>query len=146
MTSLLLDDARENPGIFSWEGGVDPESLRRQLAARGWVLPEEMVKVLAATGGGEMFETETLFSVRANVWGDDLFSMNEDLRRRGLPGNWLAFHLGLGLSVVDMKAGAVYVCGYDSFAVTESFSGFDDWYVGYLRKQYGERYGLSCAP
>ena len=143
MTSQLLLDAAERPDLFSWIGPIAESSLREWLANQGLVLPEDLVELLCATGGGDAFETETILGPhgRADL-GDDFVGANEWLHDNGLPQNLVAFHRGLFVSAIDRSSGAYVTLAESRFTVVSRFSGLEEWYADTLRAEYGARYGL----
>jgi hypothetical protein len=71
-------------------------------------------------------------------------SVNELLAARGMPGEYLVFHLGLGgLTAVRLTDRCYVQLDADDFSERAVFPTFDEWYRGVLRAEYAARYGLA---
>lgn len=98
------------------------------------------------TGGGDVFETESLLEPFGGTdLGDNLLAVNLDLWSRGLGRHYLVFHRGIGgLSAVSQRDGTYAQLDEDSFRETRQFESFDRWYEEVLRDEYAQRYRLSA--
>jgi hypothetical protein len=141
MRLSLLEDAKARTGAFRWNGPIPRESLQEWVADRGYVIPESLLKVWEQLGGGELFESETLFEPRTTS-EDDIDDENEQLIALGLPFDLLAFHRGLSVSAVDQSSGEIVELDRSTFKERRRFTNFEQWYVNVLRDEYRERYGL----
>lgn len=142
----LIDDAQLRPDLFHWNGQMDEPSLRGWLAANQWLgpCPSDLLAFWRETGGGDLFETETMLGPLGDPQeGDDIATVNHALRSRGMPPRFAVFHLGACLSAVDTEIGDyVELEESSSFRVARRFSSLDEWYEATLLKEYRERYGL----
>jgi hypothetical protein len=100
-----------------------------------------------------MFETETVLGPFddpeagnvAHLTETDVAGRNLWYRRMGLAPTLLAFHEGLGTSCADLRSQRyVVVEGQPPFRTQASFDTLEQWYEGWIRAEYAERYGL-CA-
>lgn len=140
----ILRDAAARPELFFWNDAIPIEDLRSMIAAAGMVLPEDLFFLLSETGGGDIFETETILSPSGDKrLGDEIISTNEFLRERGLPKNFTVFHRGLCFSAVRINAPEYVTMDEDSFKVTGEYDSLDDWYTRTIRKEYGQAYKLT---
>ena len=106
--SALMDDATLRPDLFRWNGRMDPASLQAWLAGNDWLgpCPSDLVVFWQETGGGDVFETETILGPLSDPqMGDDVTSVNRAMRSRGVPARFLVFHTGLLVSAVDTDEG-----------------------------------------
>jgi hypothetical protein len=139
--SRILRDALERPDLFHWNGPIDSTALDAWLQLHGMDrCPRDLRRFWEATGGGDLFETETILGPFGKVeWGDDVLGQNEVDRDGRLTKSRLVFARddhGFG-GVVDLDSGQ-----YLGAAAGESFRSLDDWYVSTLRNEYAARYGL----
>jgi hypothetical protein len=105
-TQIYLDSARR-PDLFHFNGPISPAQLDVWCRSRNLNVPNDLKILWCETGGGEMFETETLLSpFRVSEILDDVDSVNVFHKQRGMPSDYLIFHTGTaGLSVVKMSLG-----------------------------------------
>ena len=143
MTSRILIDAAARPDLFFWNGPISDSVLHAWLAQQKYVLPDDLFAFLAATGGGDAFETETFLGPYGHAdLGDDLVGANQALRSEGMPEGLLAFHRGLVVSALELKSSAYITLESRRFTPELRFGSFEEWYAGTLRSWYGKRYGL----
>ncbi len=145
-TSAMTDDARLRPDLFRWNGRMDPATLRAWLAANQWSgpCPSDLLFFWQETGGGDVFETETILGPLGDPqMGDDIASVNCAMRSRGLPARFLVFHTGLLVSAVDTEVGDYVELESSSFHVLRRFASLDEWYRATLRKEYRQRYRMQ---
>ncbi len=145
-TSTLTNDARLRPDLFHWNGRMDSAGLRAWLAVNPWLgpCPSDLLVFWQETGGGDLFETETILGPSGNPQiGDDIASVNLAMRSRGMPARFLVFHTGLLMSAVDTEVGDYVELESSSFHVLRRFASLDEWYETTLRKEYRQHYGLQ---
>ncbi len=143
----MCRDADLKPRLFFWEGAIDKEHLKELLGELGWSLPVDLFNLLVLTGGGEIFESETILGpFRDADLGDNLFTYNEELRGRGLPEAYVVFHTGMAVSAVRLSDGRYVEFGLEDFQEREEFASLEDWYLRLIRAEYAERYGLAAEP
>jgi len=144
---LLLEDAKLYPKILEEFGPIPDEELQNWLLRSGMKIPADLIEFLRKTGGADVFESETILrpavpSVPSSAFVDD------DIERRnaahtgaGKPQDLYVFQEGCFLSAVRLSD-QCYVTLTSSYQIKYSFANFDDWYVGTLRAEFGDRYGL----
>lgn len=59
---------------------------------------------------------------------EDVDGRNEDLWAKGMPTEWLAFHVGNWLSGVNMRSGEYATLREPSYDVIQRFDSLADWY------------------
>jgi len=130
MRLQILDDAEIRPSLFVWNGPIEEGCIKRWLKLHKVTFSEEIVTFLTKTGGGDLFESETLLGPLGNAeLGDDLDSINCFYWETGLPKELVIFHTGLGdLTAFDtIKKDYVQISEIDHIE-TQRFSSFDQWY------------------
>jgi hypothetical protein len=60
MNTLLEQDSSRRPELFVWNGSLSKERIEKWLEERQLKLPEDLVELWQETGGGELFESETI--------------------------------------------------------------------------------------
>ncbi len=92
-----------------------------------------------------MFESETI--LRPEIDGTDgegVEMMNEFLRSKGLPAQYLVFSTGAFLSAVRQSDGHIVWLGDDNgYTERLEFGSLEEWYRQLVRAEYAERYGLA---
>ncbi|MGB9198024.1 MAG: hypothetical protein WCB53_13970 [Terriglobales bacterium] len=58
---ILLQDAQGIPGVFHPFGAIPEAELRAWLRQTAVVLPSDLIGLWEMTGGGDIFDTETVF-------------------------------------------------------------------------------------
>jgi len=143
MNAIFQEDAARRPRIFLFNGPILPAELDAWLNKRKLTVPDDLKQIWCETGGGDIFESETILGPYGNrELGEDVDSENEFHRQKGMPTDWLLFHTGLGLTVVKMSTGEYASVREDSYDVQRIFKDLSDWYVNFIRKEYAGRYGL----
>ena len=145
---ILLQDARKIPRIFSPFGSIPLTEIQDWLRRTGFVLPADLIELWQQTGGGDVFESETI--LRPTVAStpdscfveDDIEGRNAAYAEEGKSGDLYVFHRGLFPSAVRLPDQRFVTLTVDGYTVKDSFASFDEWYVRTLRAEYGERYGL----
>jgi len=143
---MLYNDAQGRPDLFNWLGRMNAAELESWLARNEWIgaCPDDLKTLWQKTGGGELFETETILGPLGDPQlGDDITAVNRGMRERGMPEQFVVFHLGLLTSAVDtLTADYVELAPDDDFRVLRRFASLDEWYRSTLRAEYGCRYAL----
>jgi hypothetical protein len=124
---------------------MDPADLRAWLAGNQWIgrCPSDLLAFWQQTGGGDVFETETILGPLSDPQiGDDMAAVNRAMRSHGMAARFLVFHVGLLVSAVDVEVGDYVELEPSSFRVLRRFAALDEWYGATLRKEFSERYGL----
>lgn len=144
----LLDDARRVPRIFFPFGAIPEPELTGWLKHNALVLPTELLELWQLTGGGDVFESETIF--RPTVPSipnpafveDDIEGSNAAHSAKGKPSELYIFQQGLFLSAVRLSDQKFVILSED-YGIDRKFDSLDEWYVQTLRAEFGERYGLG---
>jgi hypothetical protein len=99
------------------------------------------------TGGGQLFESETLLGPLVPDDAENVLKVSEFHWNRGMPRDLMVFHTGLYLSAssVDFQRhrNRLVVFKPESYEVAQWFDTFNDWYQKTLRSEYAERYDLA---
>jgi hypothetical protein len=144
--STLLTDAMARPDLFVWNGRMDEASLRAWLDRNPWMgpCPGDLLAFWEETGGGDVFETETIYGPLSDpLLGDDIGAVNRQMRAEGMPARFVVYHVGLLTSAVDAASGEYVELEPDGFGVLRRFASLDEWYTATLRAEYAQRYGLA---
>ncbi len=144
MNNLIFSDANRRPDLFVWNGAIATEWLQNWLQRHHWQVPEDLFVFWQKTGGGDIYESETILGpLGDNVLGDNLGEVNEHLRAQGMADRYVVFYRGLGgLAAVRLTDGQYVQLAEESFAELSEYASFEEWYRR-LREEYAERYGLS---
>lgn len=145
MINLLQQDRARRPDLFHFHGAIQLEEMDAWLIKRNIVIPEDLKYLWCDTGGGDLFETETILSpFGQRDLADDVDSINEFHKRNGMPGIWLIFHTGIGgLTAVNIPKGEYASIREGSYTVEQTFLSLSDWYVNIVHREYAARYGLN---
>lgn len=142
MIDQLQKDRTVRPDLYRFFGAIVPEKLDAWIRERTLVIPFDLREFWCETGGGDLFESETVLGPFGPVQtGDDVDSVNQWKWRKGMPSDWLVFHTGLALTVVKMSGGEYASIREPSYEVLQTFRSLNDWYAD-LRNEYAARYGL----
>lgn len=145
---ILLEDARRVPRILFPFGAIPEAELSAWLQHNALVLPAELLELWRLTGGGDIFESETIFrptvpsTPNSSFVEDDIEGANAAHDAKGKASELYIFQQGSFLSAVRLSD-QKFVTLSKGYAVQNSFESLDDWYVETLRAEYGERYGLE---
>ena len=146
MPRTIYEDALTRPDLFQWFGVVEAEFEPWSKALPLRIHPG-LVSFWRRTGGGDVFESETLLGPLAPAESDNVLKVSEFHRKRGLPRDLVVFHTGLCLSAssVDVRRhrNRLVVFKPESFEVAHSVDTFNAWYQNTLRSEFAERYGLA---
>ena len=121
---------------------------REGLRQNALVLPSDLIELWEATGGGDVFDSETIFRPtvpsipNACFVEDDIEGRNAAHAAEGKPSGFYIFQHGAFLSAIRLSD-QKFVTLTENYAVENSFGSFDDWYVQTLRAEFGARYGLT---
>ena len=141
----LVKDALLRPDLFHWNGGMDSATLSDWLDRNRWLTrcPADLLEFWKQTGGGDVFETETILGPSGRVqMGDELAAVNQEMRARGMPETFAVYHNGLVMSAIDTESGDYVELAPSDFHVLRRFATLDEWYEATLRAEYAKRYGL----
>ena len=147
---ILLQDTQRVPRVFSPFGARPPAELRDWLLRNAFALPPDLIDLWQLTGGGDIFESETIFrptvaSVPNRCFvEDEIEGRNAEHTARGKPSELYIFQEGAFLSAVRLSD-QKFVTLADGYSVRNSFDSLDEWYVRTLRAEFGERYGLGSV-
>ena len=144
MSRFLHNDCSKRPDLFNFNGPIPLSELDRWINERQLNVPNDLKLLWHETGGGELFESETILSPFGDsALADDIESVNHFHREKGMPRDWMVFHIGLGgLTVVQRNLGT-YASVSEEYKVQQTFSSLDDWYENLIRKEFAFRYKLD---
>ena len=144
----ILEDAARRPDLFWWFGVLPEKDIRAWLRANGLRVPDDLVALWVATGGGDVFESKTILRPNVphvpNAWfveGDDIESANPAIREKAPVGMFLTFAIGLSRFAIEQPT-LRYVSLSPHGIVNAKFSSLDAWYEGTIKKEFAARYGL----
>lgn len=144
MNDQFYCDRLERPELFHFSGAIPPDRLNRWMQERGLDVPNDLKQFWSETGGGDLFESETILGPFGQVeLGDDVDSVNEFHKRKGLPSDYLIFHTGMALSIVRLSTGEYATVEEGSYMLQQTFKSLDDWYRCLIRKEYASRYEIE---
>jgi len=142
----ILEDAATCPEVFVWYGSIPTEDLACWQDQRGLCLPRDLRDLWLQTGGGDIFESETILAPGATYsWADCFDEVNAQHRDKGMSGDFAIFHIGVVLSAFQVSDGKYTILEEGSYSVLRKYESLDDWYEEELRKEYGDRYGLKTG-
>ena len=144
MKLTILEDATKRPELFCWAGAIEPPVLDFWLKERGWNVPEDLKYFWAQTGGGDFFDSETIFAPFSDLWAND--SVDQVYQAQlslGMPKNYLALHTGLRFSAVNMQTLKYMFVDENSYQVQEEFPSLEAWYLQGIRPDFDDRYSLA---
>lgn len=145
----LLQDAQRTPRIFSPFGAIPSVEIQDWLRRTELILPADLIELWQQTGGGDVFESETILrptvpSIPNSCFvEDDIEAINAAYAEEGKSRDLYVFQEGLFLSAVRLSDQTFVTLTKGGYTVKDCFRTLDQWYVGTLRAEYGERYGLS---
>jgi len=143
MSEAILADAHQREDLFHWLGPIEPGGLKSWLAHQQLEVPDDLFALWTATGGGDMFESETILAPFGDpTLADDVTSVNEFHRRRGMSPAYLLFHVGLGLTAIRLADGRIVELAPDTYQEKQEFPSLASWYDS-IRSELAARYGLE---
>jgi hypothetical protein len=144
----ILKDAEGRPDLFGWFGAIPRAKIESWAGLSSIRVPGDLLEFWSQTGGGDLFESETIFRPTLIpspepyfMEGDDVDCLNRWCIGNGMSPSYLAFHDGLYLSAIQL-ANQSFVTLDKKFQESAVFATFDEWYVRTLRADFGARYGL----
>ena len=147
----ILKDAVRRPDLFYWFGAIERSQLESWVRSSGLLVPSDLFEFWSQTGGGDLFESDTIFrptsipsSMPFFVSGDDLIAANEQRKKDGMPKSYLAFHDGAFLSAVRRSDRALVTLN-ERYEEIAEYSSLDEWYLRALRADLAARYGLHTS-
>ena len=145
MIEQLLKDASEHPRIFIWRGPLDSRKIDTWSSPNRVEIPMGLRQLWTVTGGGDIFESETILSPLTKDPEFDIEAVNEFYWEQGVEKKLLIFHVGAWLSAVRNASPCYVSFNTENFATRAEFGDFDAWYVEGMREEYAQRYGLAVA-
>jgi hypothetical protein len=117
--------------------------MNEWLHQHGFGVPDELLQFWQTTGGGALFETETILGPFGDrQLGEDVDSVNELHRARGMDGRYLIVHVGSALTAIRLIDKKWVMLDQDTYAEIREYESFERWYESVLRAEFAERYGL----
>ncbi len=145
MSSRLANDEKIRPELFLWSGAISRQRIAEWLTERRLRIPDDLLSLWTRTGGGDLFETETIFAPFSGDATNDVDMMNAFHRSRGLGAGYLVVHDGLALTAIRLDDGKWILLDRDDYRELWEYDSLEDWYVSLLRAEYAERYGLPVV-
>lgn len=146
MNSLLYQDQAQRPELFVWNGPIPAERLDEWLSHRGLGIPEDLAQLWRETGGGDLFESETILSPLADDQkGNGVDEVNEFHQKRGLSSDYLIVQTGGYLTAIRLTDKKWVLLDLDSYNEINQFDSFDAWYRSVLRAEFAQRYKLPTS-
>mgnify|MGYP001552572912 CR=1 FL=1 len=143
MQLTLLIDAASRPELFFWAGPIENKKLAFWLDQMQWIVPNDLKYLWRETGGGDFFESETIFYPFSSLYAyDQIADVNKYQRSLGLPKNYLVFHSGIHLSVVETTSQKFLLIDATTYKSIREFSSLEDWYLQGIRPEFENRYSL----
>jgi hypothetical protein len=141
----MKQDSIRRPELFAWNGPIAVADLDDWLNIRHLRVPDDLRELWQETGGGEMFESESILApFGSEELGDDVDGVNRLHRDRGLPSGYLIFHVsGVGVSAVRLANQCFVLIDEDDYAERAEFESLEDWYDSMIRAEYVQTYGLE---
>jgi hypothetical protein len=145
MPASILEDSLERPELFHWFGVIESD-FDRWLHELPFRVHPGLVTFWRRTGGGDVFESETLLGPLHPDESENVLKLTEFHWNRGLPSHLVLFHVGSfysasnankprhGPLLVTMKPG--------SYEIEKTYGTFHQWYSDALRAEFRGRYGL----
>ena len=143
MIDQILKDASERPQIFVWRGPLDLEKVNAWLSHNQVNIPPDLKELWIVTGGGDIFESETLLSPLETDPSYDIEAVNRFHWQSGLDKSLLIFHVGTWISAVRNEPPHFVSFSLGDVEKKMEFKDFDAWYRQTVRREFAQRYGLE---
>ena len=143
MINLILEDFYLRPDLFQWHGKLPVIAIENWQRDHSLSVPKDLKLLWSTVGGGDIFESETILQPQDARDDDLIIPMSNMLRTKGLDQQYYVFHVGLGVSVFGKTDTKLHLLNSVDLSLAGSFDDFNEWYIGTLRLEYGERYGLT---
>jgi hypothetical protein len=143
MKHLIRRDQAMRPDLFVWNGPIPEERLNEWIERRGLNLPEALVELWRETGGGTLFESETILGPFGDVeLADDVDSVNAYHKKRGMYPRDLLLHVGVTLTALRQDTQTVVLLDSETYLAHKEYESLRGWYERFLRAEFAPRYGL----
>ncbi|HEY1802077.1 MAG TPA: hypothetical protein VGG46_14195 [Terriglobales bacterium] len=144
MQLTLLIDAKSRPELFFWAGPIENKKLDSWLDQMQGIIPDDLKYLWRETGGGDFFESETIFYPFSSLYAyDRIADVNKYQHSLGLPENYLAFHSGIYLSVIETISQRFLLVDARTYKPIREFYSLEEWYMQGIRPEFENRYSLS---
>lgn len=131
--STIIRDSKKFSDFY-WFGAIDDRTMSEWLTSQNLVLPSDLIDFWKLTGGGDIFENETILGPFGNPeLGDDIVGCNQYHYLQGLAKEYLLFHCSYYYSAVHLPT-LKYVTLNDKYKVLKTFENFDEWYKKTIRE------------
>ena len=124
---ILLQDAQKVPRVFFPFGAIPVTELHDWLRHTRLVLPSDLIELWQLTGGGDVFESETIFrpTVPSTPNGyfveDDIEGRNTAYAEEGKSGDLYVFQHGAFLSAVRLSDQRFVTLTEGGYTIKDSF-------------------------
>ena len=143
MIDEILHDGMQLPRVFLWRGPLNPKLVDEWISPNRVHIPRDLKELWIATGGGDIFETETILCPLTTDPEYDIMEVNQLYWKSGVDKNLLIFHIGTWVSAVRNDAPKFVSWSTEDTKNMMQFDSLSAWYCQTLRKEYGQRYGLA---
>jgi hypothetical protein len=141
---LILYDSENNPDLFIWNGPINEDDIVNWFEDRSLDVPDDFIKFLSATGGGNIFESEEILSPFGDPqFGNDLESTNDWFINNGLPEDMLIFNTGAYLSALRLSDQKYLLLDSIDYTIESEYNSFDDCYSKSVRAGFADRYNIQ---
>jgi len=143
---FILDDAKKRPELFLWNGALNEEKIQEFCQVNKYCIPDDLYEFWIETGGGDFFESETIFSPIENkfIKGESIIEITKWYHHNGLEKKYLVFHIGgEGISVLDMITKLYCIVNKADYRVKKTFRLFNDWYMAIRNPDFAQAYSLE---
>jgi hypothetical protein len=143
----VFQDAKLDRQVFFDFNPIPQEELDDWLRRTGLTLPPDLLEFWRLTGGGDIFDIETVRRPTVPTppnqcfVEDDIEGVNAWAEEKGKSADLYIFSTGEFDSAIRLSDQKYVILYKDSFTVRETFDSFDEWYL-YLRAEFGELYNL----
>jgi hypothetical protein len=98
----VLKDAESRPDLIAWFGAIARSQIEVWLRSSNLKVPDDLLDFWTKTGGGDLFESETVFRPTQIpsfepyfVSGDDIDTANQYRIPKGMSVAYVVFHDGI---------------------------------------------------
>ncbi len=147
-TFRVIEDAKLNSRIFFPFDPIPEAELDDWLQRTGLTLPPDLIEFWRLTGGGDIFDTETVLRPtvptppNACFVEDDIEGFNAVAEIRGKSPDLYLFCGNCLHSAIRLSDQKYVTLKDDQYTVDQVFDSFDEWYVQVLREEFAAQYGL----
>jgi len=141
----ILVDAQRFPHLFHWNGGIEMSVLREWLKFHHLIVPEDLELLWHRTGGGEVFETDTVLGPFGDEGlGDDVLTVNAYHSAKGLEAQYLVFYVRAERLGAFAQADRMYVSlSREDYEPIARYADLNGWYASEVRAHHSDGHGTA---